>query len=309
MTPAFTVLVSVLLDRLFGESRRFHPLVGFGKLAEQIEARIRASIANDEQPETVRIKGAIAVAAAIAPFFLLSIILATQPLVAKVADIILLYLALGSTSLCEHAQAVYAALEKGDLAEARSCVSKIVSRDTASLNEAEIARATIESVLENGNDAIFAPVFWYLMLGAPGVVLYRLSNTLDAMWGYKNEEYLHFGWAAARLDDLLNWLPARMTALTYTLLGKTRTAWSCWQSQAKLWYSPNAGPVMAAGAGALEVELGGPAIYHGLLKDRPALGQGRAPELADIKAAVDLVSKGLIAWVAFFVVLGALIHA
>src|SRR5260221_1739063 len=214
MTPAFTVLISVLLDRLFGESKRYHPLVGFGKLAERIENAIRKGASAEEPAQSLRVKGVIAVVAAILPFFILATFLEMQPVLAKVAEIALLYLALGSTSLCEHAQAVFAALEKEDIAGARACVAKIVSRDTASLNQEEIIRATIESVLENGNDAIFAPVFWYLMLGAPGVVLYRLANTLDAMWGYKNEKYLHFGWAAARLDDFLNWVPAPMTAFT-----------------------------------------------------------------------------------------------
>jgi len=309
MTPQFTVLVSVLFDRLFGESKRWHPLVGFGKFAERIETEIRAGLKADEPAQVVRAKGVLAVLVAIAPFFILATLLETQALLAKVSEIVILYLALGSTSLSEHAQAVAGALEAGDLEEARTCVSKIVSRDTASLNQADVIRATIESVLENGNDAVFAPVFWYFMLGAPGVVLYRLANTLDAMWGYKNERYLHFGWAAARLDDILNWVPARMTALTYTLLGKTRSAWRCWQSQGRLWYSPNAGPVMAAGAGALQVELGGPAVYHGLLKDRPSIGQGRSPELTDVKSAVDLVQNGLLFWVALFVILGGLLHA
>ncbi len=118
-------------------------------------------------------------------------------------------------------------------------MSLIVSRDPASL---DITRAATESVLENGNDAVFGALFWFVVAGAPGVVVYRLANTLDAMWSYRNERYVDFGFAAARLDDLLNYVPARLTALTYAILGHTRSAWRCWRAQAHDWDSPNAGP-------------------------------------------------------------------
>ncbi|MNZ78367.1 cobalamin biosynthesis protein [compost metagenome] len=168
-----------------------------------------------------------------------------------------------------------------------------------------MARATTESVLENGSDAVFAALFWFLVAGAPGVVLYRLSNTLDAMWGYRNERFERFGWAAAKIDDVLNYLPARLVALTYALLGKTALALRCWQRQAPQWDSPNAGPVMAAGAGALGVALGGAAIYHGELHVRPDLGEGPAPGARDIERALNLVYGGVLLWLALLL-LGSL---
>ena len=161
-----------------------------------------------------------------------------------------------------------------------------------------MSRATVESVLENGNDAVFGALFWFVVAGAAGVLTYRLVNTLDAMWGYKTPRYLSFGWAAARLDDGLNFVPARLTALSYALLGRTRSALACWRAQAPAWDSPNAGPVMASGAGALGVRLGGAAIYHGHMETRPALGQGAAPQGGDIARALRLVRHGVLLWLA-----------
>jgi len=218
------------------------------------------------------------------------------PGIGWLAEIVLLYLALGLRSLGEHALPVAQALWRHDLPEARRRVACIVSRDTSQLDEEGVARAATESVLENGSDAVFAALFWFIVAGAPGVVLYRLSNTLDAMWGYRNARFERFGWAAARIDDLLNYVPARLVAVTYALLGRTRRALRCWRTQAPLWDSPNAGPVMAAGAGALGVVLGGAAIYHGELHARPELGRGSAPQARHIEHALDLVWAGVGVW-------------
>jgi adenosylcobinamide-phosphate synthase len=193
------------------------------------------------------------------------------------------------------------ALRSGDLEQARQLVSYLVSRKTSELDETAVARAATESVLENGSDAVFAALFWFAVAGAPGVVLYRLSNTLDAMWGYRTPRYERFGWAAARIDDALNLIPARLTALTYAALGDTASAWRCWRTQARHWDSPNAGPVMAAGAGALRVRLGGAAPYHGVWETRPLLGEGEAPSADSIRRALGLVKRGVAVWVGLFV--------
>ncbi len=295
MQIAFVALAAVLLDRLLGEPPRFHPLVGFGWWANGVERALYGGAGAG--PSARRGRGMAAVALAVLPFVAAAWWAAAQgPWIGIVTETALLYLALGGRSLEEHAGRVVQALEAGTLEEARRRVADMVSRDTEAMEPEDVVRGAVESVLENGNDAVFGALFWYALAGAPGVVLYRLANTLDALWGYRTPRYLHFGWAAARLDDGLNYFPARLTALTYAALGRFEAALRCWRTQAAAWESANAGPVMAAGAGALGVRLGGPAVYHGTRKARPALGEGKAPAVADIARATALVRRGTWLW-------------
>jgi len=290
---ALPVVAAVALDRALGEPRRWHPLVGFGRYAARIERMLYGNGAS-------RSRGALAVLIAILPFVLLASATALLPY-GFLFDVLVLYLALGWRSLDEHARAVGAALASGDIAEARRRVGRMVSRDTAGMMPSEASKATVESVLENGNDAVFGALFWFMVAGAPGVVAYRLANTLDAMWGYKNARYRQFGWAAARLDDLLNFTPARLTALSYAAFGRTGQALACWRRQAPAWDSPNAGPVMAAGAGALNLALGGHARYEGVAQQRPSLGRGSEATPPDIERALSLVRHSLLLWLVVIV--------
>jgi len=304
---ALITLAAVLLDALLGEPTRWHPLVGFGRWARYFERRLNTN--TSRTPLAQRLLGAAAVAAAVGPWVLLVAVAATLPALHYWVGVAALYFALGHQSLRQHAQRVHRALEAGNLDEARIQVGHMVSRDTAKMDARGIAAATVESVLENGNDAVFGALFWFVVAGAPGVLLFRLSNTLDAMWGYRTPRYLYFGWAAARFDDVLNFVPARLTALTYALIGSTRSALHCWRVQAPQWESPNAGPVMAAGAGALGLGLGGGAYYHGEWEERPHLGLGVPPDAGSIRAALRLVRSGVVLWV-LLVVAGELIaHA
>ena len=293
---------ALLLDRLLGEPRRWHPLVGFGRYAAWLERRFNNG-------GWLRARGVLAWSLALAPFLALAFALWRQPALRPVIDVVVLYFALGLQSLREHAARVAQALHAGDLAAARARVGKIVSRDTQDMEAESVACAGVESVLENGNDAVFGALFWFALLGAPGALLYRLANTLDAMWGYRTPRYRRFGWAAARLDDVLNFLPARLTALSYAELGNARSAIRCWKQQAHAWSSPNAGPVMASGAGSLRLLLGGPAHYHGAMEERPVLGAGRAPQAADIGRAVALVERGAWWWLGLLALAGVAAHA
>ncbi|MCL6710867.1 adenosylcobinamide-phosphate synthase CbiB [Pseudomonas sp. R2.Fl] len=300
MTPVLAMLAGVGLDALLGEPRRWHPLVGFGRWATWLERRLH----HDARGAGV-LAWSVAVLPPVAVVTGVDVWLRQEfPWLATAFAAVMLYLAIGRRSLGEHARAVEDALAVADLDAARQAVGRMVSRDTGGLDASQVAAAATESVLENGSDAVFGALFWFAVLGAPGVVLYRLANTLDAMWGYRTPRHLRFGWAAARLDDLLNLLPARLTALTYVLLGRTTGALRCWRTQARQWKSPNAGPVMAAGAGALGVRLGGPAPYHGVWQPRPPLGEGRAADGGGIAAARRLVNRGVVLWLAFALIIG-----
>jgi adenosylcobinamide-phosphate synthase len=290
MSVALLSVAGVALDALLGEPRRAHPLVAFGRYAGRLEQRFNAG------GRGWRSHGVTAWFLAVVPLTLLVTVLSWLPYIGWLVEILALYCALGLRSLGEHVRPVAEALRGGDLDEARRRVGYLVSRETGELDDTAVARAATESVLENGSDAVFAALFWFVVAGAPGVVLYRLSNTLDAMWGYRNERFERFGWAAARIDDLLNYIPARLVALTYAVLGRTRLALSCWRRQAPLWDSPNAGPVMAAGAGALGVELGGAAVYHSELHQRPQLGEGPPADADAIERGWQLVCKGVWLW-------------
>jgi adenosylcobinamide-phosphate synthase len=293
---------AVVLDLLLGEPRRYHPLVGFGWLAYRLEARLNA--ASRRTYVSHRLIGVVAVGLLLIPFTALAFWLCSLPGIGPVADILLLYFALGHKSLHEHARAVVDALQLGNNDAAREAAARMVSRDSSALDPVP---ATVESVLENGNDGVFGALFWFFIAGGAGALAFRLANTLDAMWGYRSPRFLQYGWVAARLDDVLDYLPARLTALTYATLGKTRDALTCWRTQAPTWDSPNAGPVMAAGAGALGVRLGGPARYQGEWHERPTLGMGREAEVADIERSLALVRHGVYLWLALSILAAILV--
>jgi adenosylcobinamide-phosphate synthase len=269
---AFIVVISVLLDGLLGEPKRFHPLVGFGFIATICEATFNRFASSDKHKLISFLLGVFCwVLLVFVPALVIPLLIAilNSPVLSIIFDMVILAIAIGHTSLKQHAFAVLHPLLRGDLSDARKHVANIVSRDTDQLNEVGVRQATIESVLENGSDAIFAPLFWYVIGGLPAVIIYRLANTLDAMWGYKTQRFNYFGRFSARMDDILNWFPSRLVGLSYAVLGHARSSLMCWSQQAKLIDSPSGGVVMSAGAGALQVRLGGACSYHGKIKNKP----------------------------------------
>lgn len=299
MSVSSILILAVMLDHWLGEPTRYHPLALFGKLANFIESRLLfPGLSAAAQMAT----GCLALLIAVVPLVYLLSFFLQLPILNLLLPPLVLYFCIAAHSLKQHAEAVLFCLRQHDLDKARLMVARMVSRETGHMNEQEIRNAAIESVLENGADAVFAPLFWFVVAGPAGALLYRLCNTLDAMWGYKTSRYLHFGRAAARVDDVLNWLPARLTALSYALLGQTMLALRCWRQQAAALDSPNAGPVMTAGAGALNIRLGGPAYYYGELKNKIHFGSGTVTENHDISRAGRLINHTLLLWILILVI-------
>ncbi|MEY9359867.1 adenosylcobinamide-phosphate synthase [Bradyrhizobium yuanmingense] len=199
-------------------------------------------------------------------------------------------------SLHDHVAAVATPLLAGDVAAARDAVSRIVGRDPASLDDAGIARAAIESLAENASDGIVAPVFWGALFGLPGILGYKAINTLDSMIGHRSERHEAFGWAAARIDDVANFIPARLTGFLFVLLAPQRSeALACMTCDARRHRSPNAGWPEAAMAGGLGVRLSGPRIYHGSITNEPWLNEGaRDPRAADITEALTVYRRAML---------------
>ena len=293
---AVALFLGLLIDHFVGEAKRWHPLVGFGNAASGLE-----KAANPSSDSEGKLHGLVCWGLMVLiPVMAISLVVSQlSGLALLVVNALVVYFVVGLKSLAEHGRNVAVPLLAGDLLTARQQIAMMVSRDTDKLTEQQVASATCESVLENGSDAIFSALFWFFLLGAPGAILYRGANTLDAMWGYKTDRYRRFGWAAARIDDVLNWLPARLTAFSYGLVGNFSSGLKCARQQGGLTDSPNAGYVMAAGAGALEISIGGAAIYHGEEHQRPVFGMGPVAEATDIERAIGLVQRTSVLWVLF----------
>lgn len=289
MSPrAWGLLVGFVADRLLGDPRRFHPVAGFGTVAAAVERRVYADSRTRGAAHTAALVGsaiALGVAAERA---------ARQPAAKVGVTAVATWAVLGGRSLEREALAVHARLGTGDLPGARRRLTHLVGRDTSALGEPEVARAVVESVAENTSDAVVAPLVWGAVAGVPGLLGYRAANTLDAMIGHRNARYERFGWAAARLDDVVN-LPGSRLAGTATLLASpptARAAARAWRRDAAAHPSPNAGVVEACFAGALGIRLGGTNRYDGdRIEDRAVMGTGPAPARGDIVRATGLARR------------------
>ncbi|OYN98511.1 cobalamin biosynthesis protein [Enemella evansiae] len=282
--PLPALLLGWLADEALGDPRRGHPVAGFGRLAQRLERRCwRDTRAAGVAYEILLVGGTIGAAV-----WLDRVTRATAlRLPVRIAAT---WLVLGGRSLRREAAAVDELLAADELPAARERIRSLVGRDPSTLGPDELARAAIESVAENTGDAVVAPLFWGAVAGLPGLLGYRAINTLDAMVGHRSDRYRRFGWAAARVDDLANWLPARCCAGLAVLLapvvgGSPARALRTIRRDAHQHPSPNAGPIEAVFAGALGVRLGGRNSYAGQVEDRGQLGDGPPPRRTDIARA------------------------
>lgn len=289
------VLAAVLLDLLLGDPRWLpHPVVWIGRLIAALEKALRRLVRNERVGGVLLLVLTVGVTCGVA-VALLKGAYAMSPSAGFAVAVFFSYSCLAARSLHGESGLVAASLVRGDLAEARRNLSYIVGRDTAELDAPEVWRATVETVAENASDGVIAPLFC-LILGGPLLALaYKGVNTLDSMVGYKNERYLRFGWASARCDDLLNFIPARLTGLLMVaaapLVGlSAREAWRIMSRDGRNHSSPNSGIPEAAAAGALGVRLGGTNSYFGVPVAKPTIGDARHPlSLAAWQGAVRLM--------------------
>ena len=293
-SKALGLLIGWFADLVFADPRRWHPVAGFGAVAIALE---RVSYRDS------RWAGAVHVFWLLSAAGLLGAVLGRRPAGMAVAT----WTALGGTSLIRTAADLADALAVDDIDGARRMLPSLCGRDPDALDADGLVRAALESLAENTSDAHVAPLSWAAVAGAPGAVLYRAANTLDAMVGYRSSRYARFGWAAARLDDLANFVPARLTAVLVAVCapavgGSPAGAVRAWRRDASRHPSPNAGVVEAAFAGALGVQLGGPTRYPHGLEIRPALGDGTAPQLDDLHRALRLARVVHVVAAAFAVV-------
>ncbi len=291
----FIIPAAVLLDWLLGDPRWLpHPVVFIGKLIAFLEKVLRRMIRNELLGGGILLLLTVGITVTLAAL-LLKLAYAINPAAGFAASLLLSWSCLAARSLQLESALVAKALENGDVAGARKYLSFIVGRDTAQLTAEEIWRGAVETVAENTADGVIAPLF-FLMLGGPLLGLaYKAVNTLDSMVGYKNEKYLLFGRAAARFDDLANWLPARLTGLLLVLSAPVsglamKNAWRMMRRDGGNHSSPNSGIPEAAAAGALGVQLGGTNRYFGIPVPKPTIGEPLHPlDCRDWQGAVRLM--------------------
>ncbi|ULA68442.1 MAG: Cobalamin biosynthesis protein CobD [Nitrospira sp.] len=298
---------AAVLDVAAGDPRWLpHPVKGIGAVITWVDHRIRTICQSEQALQIAGVCLALGLPVAVyaAASWVIAQVTAISPLLGTVVGIGLAYTTLAGRDLFDHVQAVLRELEAGNLTGAREAVAMIVGRDSAGLTEPEVARATVESLAESSSDGIIAPLVYLSLGGAPLALAYKAVNTLDSMIGHRDERYEHFGWASARLDDVMNWVPARLAGGFIALAAGVSTGQ--WHRIHESWYmlhrdgdkhaSPNSGLPEAAMAGALGVQLGGTNYYDGVAHDVPLIGDGTAditPEHIRQASRIMIVTYGL----------------
>ena len=310
---AGAMLGALVLDAVIGWpdalfDRMGHPVTWIGKLIDTCDQRFNL----DSAPQWQRRLAGLAVALAIilATYFACALLIWLLPgmTLPLYATAVLAWPLVAARSLHDHVKAVALPLSQGDLPAARAAVAMIVGRDPDRLDAPGIARAALESLAENASDGIVAPLFWGVLLGLPGIAAYKAINTMDSMIGHRSPRHAAFGWAAARIDDGVNLIPARLTGLLFAAVsGQFRPAWACMWRDARLHRSPNAGWPEAAMAGALNIRLSGPRVYDGALSGEVWVNDGaRDPGADDLAQGLVLYLKALLALACILAVLAVI---
>ena len=284
-----SLILGWLLDLVIGDPQRLpHPVVGFGRMIALAEHRLNKGAHR-------QLKGALtAVSLIVFVFVFVALIRCALSLLPLGTELVLLFDAvavfycLAGTTLVREVRAVFLALDRS-LEEGRRQVARIVGRDTSALSAQEVRTAALETLAENLSDGVVAPLFWLLMLGTPGMMAYKMVNTLDSMIGYRTKRYRAFGCWAAHIDDVANYIPARLTALLMVLVSGRPGLWSFVWRYGRCHASPNSGYPEAARAGILDCRFGGPHVYFGERVDKPFIGDNdRALTTADMRTAVRI---------------------
>ncbi|MEZ0054352.1 adenosylcobinamide-phosphate synthase [Mycobacterium sp. MAA66] len=277
------IALGYLADLYWADPQRGHPVALFGQAAVALERRSYADSRAAGVAHTAVLLGGLAALG-------LGLERAARgPLATTLVTAAATYTVLGGTSLARTGSDMASRLECGDIAAARELLPSLCGRDPAALDADGLARAALESIAENTSDAQVAPILWGAVAGVPGLLVYRGANTLDAMIGHRSERYERFGWAAARFDDALNFVGARVAGLCVMVVsGHPGATWRAWRGDAHKHPSPNAGVVESSFAGALGVQLGGATQYSYGIQMRPTLGEGPPPSAEDLLRAVRL---------------------
>jgi len=302
------MLIALCIDRLFGWPdflfRRFsHPVVGFGHLISLFESKLNKSIWSSNLRKATGLFSLFFLVAGLASLSFLILLAIPEGPIGILVTSILVWPLIAAKSLSDHVEAVAEPLKLKDVIKARQAVSMIVGRNSNHLDSNDIARASLESLAENTSDGVTAPLFWGVVLGFPGVLIYKFVNTADSMIGYKNERYRDFGWASARFDDLVNYIPARLTSLIYAIISRnTLEVLHVTLRDASHHRSPNAGWPETSVATSIGVKLSGPRIYDGVETNYPWLNKdGRNPTGHDVFSGLKLFDRFL--WATTFLLL------
>lgn len=286
------ILCAVALDRFFPDRGRAPPFLWYEDWARSVEQRFNAGTRGQGLAAVLVVAGPVILGVALIRYILSHI----SYVLVYIFDILVLYLCLDLYRLTRQAVEISESLESGDVLMAATHLEAMTGKTAADVTESSIAQTTVEAVLKHANTAVMAPLFWFILFGPVAVVLQRLTALLDRLWGHRSAQFAEFGWAAARLNDLLGWVPARITALSYGIMGSFEDALHCWRRQAGMWSDINSGPLLASGFGAMHMS----ACEEPEEEDTPGLPavRGIVVNAADIRRAVALLWRVLLFWLA-----------